>query len=240
VPNSNTSREDSHATAARPSATDAKRATTEIQPGSVERKINGVPVSTTPKDHASTPVESDLRRPVCKDGPCQEPAPKPVQPKPVVPEPPHKICKDGACKACPAGEVQGKDGSCAAAPRVVKNGSVTGARGAKNAVQQACAAGQVWNGAQCVVMGAQQCGPGQTRVGASCQDCTIATAGTQNIIVRLRSARQDRDSACAQNPTGNECQSAETTYNMTLNEYRNVLGGVPIECQTSLPDPSAI
>src|SRR5437660_1026072 len=43
VPNSNTSREDSHATAARPSATDAKRATTEIQPGSVERKINGVP-----------------------------------------------------------------------------------------------------------------------------------------------------------------------------------------------------
>jgi len=136
--------------------------------------------------------------------------------------------------------VEGKDGSCTPAPRVVKNGSVSGTGSAKNAAQQACAAGQVWNGAQCVVMGGKQCLPGQTGAGANCQDCTIATAGTQNIIVRLRSARQNRDSACLQNPTGKECQAAETNYNMTLSEYRNVLGGVPIECQRSLPDPMAI
>jgi hypothetical protein len=83
--------------------------------------------------------------------------------------------------------------------------------------------------------------PGQGRVGASCQtDCTTATASAQNVIVELRSARLQKDDACVQNPTGQECQAAEAHYYLMLNEYRNFLGGVPTECQTSLPDPIAI
>jgi hypothetical protein len=51
-------------------------------------------------------------------------------------------------------------------------------------------------------------------------------------------ARQDKDHACTQNPTGDECRSEEITYDMRLNEYRNYLGGVPTGC--TLPDPISI
>jgi hypothetical protein len=211
----------------------------------MERKISSANAvsATATKDHASTPVESDLRRTPCKDGPCLEPAPKPVQPKPAAPDVPRKLCKDGPCPVCPAGQSNGKDGACAPPPRVVKNGNVGGAGSARNTVQQPCPAGQVRDGAQCVIVGAQQCLPGQNRVGASCQpqaDCTIATASAQNVIVELRSARLQKDDVCLRNPTGQECQEAEAHYNLMLNEYRNFLGGVPTECRTTLPDPIAI
>jgi hypothetical protein len=51
-------------------------------------------------------------------------------------------------------------------------------------------------------------------------------------------ARQDKDSACLKNPTGQECQQAESTYEIRVNEYRNYLGGVPATC--ALPDPISI
>jgi hypothetical protein len=74
---------------------------------------------------------------------------------------------------------------------------------------------------------------------ASCQlACTTATGGAQSYIELLRMARQDKDAACMKNPTGQECQSAEVTYDMRLNEYRAFLGGVPIGC--ALPDPISI
>ena len=216
---------------ARSPETDVKRTTSDIQTVGAERKINSAPAvsATATKDHASTPVEPDLRRTVCKDGACQQPAPKPVQLKPVGPDVPHKVCKDGPCQACPAGQLAGKDGACAAPPRVVKNGNVPGVGSARNAVQQPCPAGQLWDGAQCAVLGAQRS-----------QDCTIAIGGAQNVIVELRSARQEKDDACLRNPTGRECQEAEAHYDLMLNEYRNFLGGVPAECQTALPDPIAI
>jgi len=126
---------------------------------------------------------------------------------------------------------------------VVKNANVRGAASARNTVQQPCPADQVWDGAQCVVVGAQPCLPGQSRVGTSCQaqaDCTIATASAQNVIVELRSARLNKNDACLRNPTGRECHEAEAHYNLMLTEYQNFLGGVPTECRTSLPDPIAI
>jgi hypothetical protein len=92
-----------------------------------------------------------------------------------------------------------------------------------------------------VIVGAQQCLPGQSRVGTSCQaDCAISTAGAENVIVQLRSARLHKNDVCMQNPAGTECQEAEAYYDLMLNEYRNFLGGVPMECQTALPDPIAI
>ena len=76
-------------------------------------------------------------------------------------------------------------------------------------------------------------------VGTSCQtDCTLATAGAQSYIALLRMARQDKDQACTQNPTGAKCQEAESTYDIRLIEYRAFIAGVPAEC--SLPDPISI
>jgi len=224
---SNASSEDSRPTTARPTAADVKRPTSDIQPAGAEGKINSAPAvsATATNDHASTPVKS----------------PTPVQPKPVASGPPSKH------QACPAGESEGKDGACSAS-RVVKNGVVTNAKvpgvgSARNSVQQPCAAGQVWDGAQCVAVGPQPCLPGQSGVGTSCQprgECTSATASAQSVIVELRSARQEKDQVCLQNPNGQECQAAEAHYSLTLNEYRNFLGSVPTECQTELPDPIAI
>src|SRR5579885_1651098 len=93
-------------------------------------------------------------------------------------------------------------------------------------VAQACPAGQIWNGIQCAPIGVQQCVPGQIGAGASCQEnCTIATAGAQSYIEFLRMARQDKDQACTANPNQQQCQEAESTYNIRLNEYRPFLAG---------------
>jgi len=229
APSSNASSEASRPTA-HPPATDVKRTTSDIQPLGVERKINSASAvnATATKDRASSAVEPDLRRRVCEDGPCKEPAPKPVQLKPIAPDPRRKLCKDGSCQPCPAGGSRGKDGSCTAPP------------GTRTVVQQPCPAGQVWGGTQCLIVGAQQCLPGQSRVGTSCQaDCAIPTASAQNVIVQLRSARLRKNDICLQNPTGKECQEAEAHYDLMLNEYRNLLSGVPTECRTALPDPIA-
>jgi hypothetical protein len=215
APSSNASVEASRL-AAHPPATDVKRSPSDIQPLDMERKINSASAvnATATKDHASSPVEPDLRRKLCKDGPCQ---------------------------TCPAGQSKGKDGSCAPPARVVKNDNVRGVGSARTVVPQPCAAGQVWGGTQCLTVGAQQCLPGQSRVGTSCQaDCAIPTTSAQNIIVELRSARLNKNDICLQNPTGKECQEAEAHHNLVLNEYRNFLGGVPAECRTALPDPIAI
>jgi membrane protein involved in colicin uptake len=72
APSSNASSEASSVTAD-PPATDVKRSTSDIHPLDVERKINSAsPVkATATKDHASSPLEPDLRRKLCIDGSCQ-------------------------------------------------------------------------------------------------------------------------------------------------------------------------
>jgi hypothetical protein len=165
-----------------------------------------------------------LRRRICEKGPCKEP-----EPKPVPPEPPRKICKDGPCQPCPPGQSPGKDGSCAAPPS------------AKEIVPPACPAGQLWNGAQCAVVGAQQCLPGQIATGGSCRtDCATSTASAQTNISELRSARHRKNDACRQDPGGTDCREAEGHYNLLFVEYQTFLAGIPIECRIELPDPNAI
>jgi hypothetical protein len=238
APSSNASSEISHPKAQLPDA-DVKTTTSDSQPSSVERKINSSPENPrATKNQAPNAVDPDLHRKICEHGPCNVPAPQPIPVKPSAPEASTKLCKDGPCQQCPAGQSRAKDGSC---------GSGTSAKtvapppGSRPVIQQSCAAGQVWNGTQCQLAGARPCTGGQNMTGASCQtDCTIATGSAQNVIAELRSARQQKDEACLQNPTGKECQAAEASYDLTLNEYRNFLGGVPIECRTVLPDPIAI
>ena len=173
----------------------------------------------------------DLRHKPCDEEPCGEPGPKPVSPSDL-----HaKVCKDGPCPICAPGQSPGKHNSCVSA--TLAKGAIAPSK--TSAVPQACPAGQIWNGIQCAPVGAQQCLPGQAGTSASCQtDCTIATAEAQNYIELLRMARQDKDQACTRNPTQQECQQAESTYNIRLNEYRTFLAGVSTTC--TLPDPISI
>jgi len=190
----------------------------------------GASPSVNPQLPNATPAGSnaDFRRKSCAKEPCV--APKPLQPEPVA-----KACKDRPCPVCAPGQSPGKDNSCVA----VAQANAANAPPKANVPPQACLAGQVWNGVQCAPISGQQCLPGQAKVGSSCQaDCTLATAGAQSYIERLRMARQDKDSACLKNPTGGDCRSAEATYQMRIAEYRAFLGGVATQC--TLPDPISI
>ena len=82
--------------------------------------------------------------------------------------------------------------------------------------------------------------PGQIG-SASCQaQCITATAAAQAYIDLLRMARQQKDDACLKDQMSNECTEADLDYNMRISEYRGYLGAVPIGCQWTLPDPTAI
>src|SRR5205823_7078694 len=131
-------------TSAQPSESDSKRA---------------VPGTRTPEaDHKSTPSAAPEKAVVTKD---------PVM-KPVAPDVRRGICKDGPCPVCPPGQSPGKNNSCVSAP--LAKGTPVPQKGPTT--PQACPAGQVWNGVQCALIGAQQCLPGQITVGSSCHvDC---------------------------------------------------------------------
>ncbi|HTF43997.1 MAG TPA: hypothetical protein VK641_08870, partial [Terriglobales bacterium] len=175
--------------------------------------------ATAAKDPASIAPELGDRK-VCDSGPCKTP-----RPKPIAPAPPRNVCKDGPCQKCPVGQSGSKDGSCTA-PAVQA--------GRKAVDPQSCPAGQNWNGTQCAAIGAQQSG-----VGGSQLECTVATAGSQDVIARLRIAKMGKNEACGSS-SNDDCQIMESRYNSVLSEYQGFLGGVPSHCRIVLPDPSTI
>jgi len=200
-----------------------------LEPGSRTNTAGSDRKDTVPKSQDSRHPAPALPHGPCDKEPCATP-----EPKPIPPDLRAKLCKGGPCPVCAPGQAPGKDNSCV--PALAK-----GANAAPKpaGVPQSCPAGQIWNGAQCATVGAQQCLPGQTSVGVACQTaCATATGGAQGYIDLLRMARQDKDSACIQDPTGDECRSAETTYDMRINEYRAYLATVPTGCV--LPDPISI
>ena len=128
-----------------------------------------------------------------------------------------------------------KDSSCDAAAAAKADAAAPKAAG-----PQTCAAGQVWNGDQCLIVGAQPCAPGQIG-SASCQaQCITAFTAAQAYIDLVRNARQQKDDACVKDQMSTECSQAELVINARISEYRSYLGVVPIGCQSTLPDPTAI
>ena len=199
-----------------------------LEPGSRTNTAGSDRKDTVPKSQDSRHPAPALPHGPCDKEPCATP-----EPKPIPPDLRAKLCKGGPCPVCAPGQAPGKDNSCV--PALAKGANATPKPGV---VPQSCPAGQIWNGAQCAAVGAQQCLPGQTS-GIACQTaCATATGGAQGYIDLLRMARQDKDSACIQDPTGDECRSAETTYDMRINEYRAYLATVPTGCV--LPDPISI
>jgi hypothetical protein len=148
-------------------------------------------------------------------------------------------CRKEHC-ACPPGETR-KGGACVAEP--IAQTHPCGIGQAWNGIQcvpEGCPAGKRWNGILCAY---DSCPAGERRVGAgdTCRaDCTTDSARAQDVIMRLRTARIEKDDACRQDPYGLPCQQAEASYSSLLNEYRNFLGSVPIECRTTIPDPISI
>ena len=135
-----------------------------------------------------------------------------------------KPCLKEPCPVCPPGETR-QNGRCL--PPVV-------------AETHFCAADERWDGLRCSQI-VETCPIGQIREGATCRtDCTSQTSGAPHWITMLRNARQDRDQACRQSPTSQECREAEAAYNLRLHEYRSFLGGLPVECRAGLPDPAGV
>jgi hypothetical protein len=177
--------------------------------------------------------EPDLRRRVCIEGECKvaakEPAPNPDLRR--------RVCVDGKC-ACAPGETNSK-GVCTSVAVTQQAACEPGSATCVNSAS-ACPTGQVWNGTTCI-LAANRCTAGQIWDGTSCHaDCAVANAQAQNRIVELRSARQNRDEACRQDPSGTACQQADSQYQMAIAEYENLLGGVASECRGQLPDPYSL
>jgi hypothetical protein len=98
----------------------------------------------------------------------------------------------------------------------------------------------VWNGSVCVPTGVR-CQPGQISNGVSCQaDCASVTGQSGNLILELRSARQQKDQVCQQAPQSMQCQQAESSYSGALQRYQMWLAGAPTQCRSGLPDPISI
>jgi len=176
------------------------------------------------KEKEPAPKETpDLRwRVLCGDKPCQ--TMRPTQP----PDLRHHICLTGPCN-CPAGQVA-KNGGC-----VAQNSNPV------SSLDHNCAAGQVWNGANCGLIN-RACHAGQVWNGTRCQaDCSALIGRQEQQVVELRSARQQRDSACTASGAGSPaCAQAETHYQMLLTEYTGLYDSSPLECRGSWPPPTSI
>jgi hypothetical protein len=141
----------------------------------------------------------------------------------------HICLKEPCASPCPGGAAPGK-GGCVVAPPTPSTAHMP----------QACPVGQVWNGAVCVPTGVH-CQPGQISNGATCQaDCATVSGQSGNLTLELRSARQERDRACRQDPGSIQCQQAEMSYSSALLRYQGFLTGVPAQCRAGLPDPISI
>ena len=193
------------------------------------------------KQVVSKPTEPGLRRPNCEGKPCESVS-KPVSTQPDLR---HRVCLNGNC-GCPDGQVESKKGCVPLAtakalptqrvkqcqPGEVLNGSAC-------VPSTTCQPGQSWNGASCVP--STTCQPGQIRTGAACHsDCSIVNAEAGSWIPQVRSARQDRDEACRQDPSGMQCQQLSGHYTVTLEQYRSIWAGAPVDCQITLPVPDTI
>jgi len=184
------------------------------------------------KENDSKTSETDLRRRICPDGPCQEPELKPAESDLRRP-----ICKDRDCVKCPTGESAGKNGACGSTTAAAANTPVN------TAVSHECPARETWNGAACVVS-ARQCQPNEYWNGAS---CVVSTAKCVSIGSRaavladeIRRDRAQMQTACSEDPYGQECVRLTQSYDGTVQRYRMLIGEAPVSCRPTLPDPLSL
>ena len=185
-------------------------------------RIGDVPAAKE-KEKGERAAESDLRRPICKDGPCKEVTHK----EPVESDLRHPVCKDKPC-TCPPGEATGKNGGCVAAP--------TNSGGS-------CGAGEDWNGAACVASGGP-CAADTYWNGASCvarqTECAGIEARASALANEVRAARAQMQDSCSNNPSEQECSDRKQNYEGTIERYRMLLNEAPANCRSVVPDPLSL
>ncbi len=119
-----------------------------------------------------------------------------------------KICAGGPCKECPPGQAAGKHGGCIATSDVTT-------------ADTQCSGNQTWNGTACV---------------ASVDPC-VAFSGRAAIPQNdVRTARQQMQSVCSTNPSGDECDDLKQQYDGAVQRYRMLLNEAPATCRATLPD----
>jgi hypothetical protein len=175
------------------------------------------------KEKEPKPLESDLRKPVCKDGPCKEPPAKPVAPSES--DLRRRICIEGPCP-CPPGEMRSKNGACVA-------GTPTG--------YPECQPGQYWNGGCTAIPVCQQ---NEYWNGVSCvvsaAECASISARAAAVISEVRGIRGQMQGACASGPSGQECSDLTQRHDAALQRYRMLMSEAPLNCRMGLPDPSSL
>jgi hypothetical protein len=176
------------------------------------------------KERYKRAPESDLRRPICKDGPCKEVVPKP----PVESDLRRPVCKDKLC-TCPPGEVQGQHGGCVASNPT--NGS------------DQCGTGQYWNGGACTAI-VRACQANEYWNGVACvnsqAECANFSASAASVANEVRAARAQMQSACMDDPSGQECSNLKQNYAGAIERYRMAMSGAPANCRAMLPDPLSL
>jgi hypothetical protein len=200
--------------------------------GSEGRIVPSPRLGEIPATKAQEPksADPDLRRAICKDGPCREPLPKPLESREnVLRNPiPVPICKNPPCE-CPPGQAHGKNGGCIAS-------SIT------NRVDQ-CQPGEYSNGANCITT-AQQCPPNERWNGTSCVaslgQCAAISGRSALQVAEARSTRTRMQAECSKNPAGQECLELKQSYEGAVQRYRMLLNEAPVECRTTLPDPLSL
>jgi hypothetical protein len=150
------------------------------------------------KERVAKPGDPDLRRRICEDSACKEPAPKPEPPESDLR---HPICPGGVCR-CPAGETVGKGGCTAPA--------------AQNQQAFQCPAGSWWNGGACIPS-PRECASFTGRAELLLNELRSLEAEVRNVCsndpssTECRDAKIRRDEALQryrmlQNETSQECR----------------------------------
>jgi hypothetical protein len=195
-----------------------------------ERKISGedkivsaprVGEESADKESATKPAESNLRRRICDDGPCKEPAPKRTPAESDLRRP----CLKEPC-------------TCSSGQTLTKGGCVTTV--VNNSGQ--CQAGQVWNGGSCLAP--VHCPANDYWNGVNCTpngaECATINSRASVDINELRGLKGRTQQACSQDPSGQECSDLTQELSGATLRYRMLLNEASPTCRTTLPDPDSL
>lgn len=164
------------------------------------------------------PVDSNLRRPICKEGPCEKPKPPVTLASDLRPP----ICKGKDCH-CPSGVAPGKNGSCVEVP-----------------TNTTCSTGQIWNGTACTTSTAQ-CPANEYWNGATCvsgvNQCATIDSRAAALANEVRSAKSQMQNACLNNSPGQDCDGLRLSYDGAVERYRMLENEAPANCRNMLADP---
>jgi hypothetical protein len=154
------------------------------------------------------------------------------EPKPIAADsaPP---CKHKPCTVtCPRGQSLDNNGKCVA----------TAVQAHNRVNPQQCRPGSQWNGEAClpVTESAKECPAWEIRDGLTCVNCAIAQTRAANLAAEARMAKIDMETACGQNPSGQQCQAATLSHDGAIQRYRMEYDQAPLACRTGMLPPDIL